>query len=211
VRNGLSRLERPIADAKREVRSLLTDAVRRRLISDVPLGAFLSGGIDSSAVVGIMASLMDQPVETFTIGFEDRDGFDERPFARAVAKRHATNHHEFVVHPDAVDLVERLVWHLDQPFGDASAIPTYLLSEVTAQHVTVALSGDGGDELFAGYERFAAGVAAGRYGVLPQALRTKVGSALGVIPPGAFRGKAQRVQRFASVASRGLPDAFRCW
>ena len=133
----------------------------------MPLGAFLSGGIDSSAIVGVMASLMDQPVETFTIGFDDRDGFDERPFAAAVARRHRTNHHEFVVHPDAVDLVEKLVWHHDQPFGDSSAIPTYLLSEVTAQHVTVALSGDGGDELFAGYERFAAGLAARRYAVLP--------------------------------------------
>ena len=103
----------------------LDDAVARRLISDVPLGAFLSGGIDSSAIVGLMASLHGQPVETFTIGFEDRDGFDERPFASVVAKRHATNHHEFVVHPDAVDLVEKLVWHHDQPFGDSSAIPTY--------------------------------------------------------------------------------------
>ena len=89
----------------------------------MPLGAFLSGGIDSSAIVGIMAGELDRPVQTFTIGFEDRDGFDERPFARLVAKRHGTDHHEFVVHPDAVDLVERLVWHHDQPFGDSSAVP----------------------------------------------------------------------------------------
>ena len=211
VRDGLPRLDSRLDDASREVRSLLRDAVARRLISDVPLGAFLSGGIDSSAIVGVMASLMDQPVETFTIGFKDRDGYDERPFAAAVAKRHATKHHEFVVDPDAVDLVEKLVWHHDQPFGDSSAIPTYLLSQVTAGHVTVALSGDGGDELFAGYERFAAGLAARRYAVLPQPVHSAVSGGLSMLPPRAFGGRAQRVQRFARVASRGLPDAYRCW
>ena len=182
VGKGPSRLERSEDDAAREVRALLTDAVSRRLISDVPLGAFLSGGIDSSAIVGMMAGLMDQPVETFTIGFDDRDGFDERPFAKAVARRHGTNHHEFVVQPDAVDLVEKLVWHHDQPFGDSSAVPTYLLSELTSQHVTVALSGDGGDELFAGYERFAAGVAARRYAALPNAVRAALGGTLAAFP-----------------------------
>ena len=90
----------------------------------MPLGAFLSGGIDSSAVVGLMArARWTEPVQTFTIGFEDREGFDERPYARPVAERHGTDHHEFVVHPDAVDLVETLVWHHDQPFGDSSADP----------------------------------------------------------------------------------------
>jgi asparagine synthase (glutamine-hydrolysing) len=209
--NGVSRLDRSLPDAAREVRGLLRDAVERRLISDVPLGAFLSGGIDSSAVVGLMTELMDQPVQTFTIGFDDRDGFDERPFAKSVAERHQTDHHELVVHPNAVELVEKLVWHHDQPFGDSSAIPTYLLSEFTAKGVTVALSGDGGDELFAGYERFAAGLAARRYAVLPEPVRAVVGGGLGLLPPSALRGKAQRVQRFASVAARGLPDAYRCW
>jgi asparagine synthase (glutamine-hydrolysing) len=116
-----------------------------------------------------------------------------------------------VVHPDAVDLVEKLVWHHDQPFGDSSAVPTYLLSEVTAQHVTVALSGDGGDELFAGYERFAAGLAARRYAALPAPMRDALGGALNLLPPTALRGKAARAQRFAGVAARGLPDAYRCW
>ena len=131
-------------------------AIQRRLVADVPLGAFLSGGIDSSAIVAMMAGVMGEPVKTFTIGFDDRDGFDERPFAQAVAKRFGTDHHELVVHPEAVELVERLVWHHDQPFGDSSAVPTFLLNELAREHVTVALSGDGGDELFAGYERFAA-------------------------------------------------------
>jgi asparagine synthase (glutamine-hydrolysing) len=209
--NGTTRLHRSLETAGREVRTLLDAAVERRLISDVPLGAFLSGGIDSSAVVGIMAALVDRPVQTFTIGFDDRDGFDERPYAALVAKRHQTDHHEFVVHPDAVELVERLVWHHDQPFGDSSAIPTFLLSELTRQHVTVALSGDGGDELFAGYERFAAGLAARRYSALPPALRDGVGGLLGRLPPAAMRSRAQRVQRFAAVAGRGLPDAYRSW
>jgi asparagine synthase (glutamine-hydrolysing) len=209
--NGVGRLDRSLVDAAGEVRTLLRDAVERRLISDVPLGAFLSGGIDSSAVVGLMTELMDQPVQTFTIGFEDRDGFDERPFAKLVADRHGTDHHEFVIHPNAVELVEKLVWHHDQPFGDSSAIPTYLLSEVTSTGVTVALSGDGGDELFAGYERFAAGLAARRYAVLPEPLRVAVGGGLGLLPPSALRGRVQRVQRFAGVAARGLPDAYRCW
>ena len=200
-----------LGDAAHEVRRLLTAAVSRRLIADVPLGAFLSGGIDSSAIVGVMAGLIDKPVETFTIGFDDREGFDERLFAAAVARRHRTNHHEFVVHPDAVDLVERLVWHHDQPFGDSSAVPTFLLSEVTRSEVTVALSGDGGDEAFAGYERFLAGVAAERFARLPRTVRSSAEGAIGLLPPRALRGRAASMQRFLGVAQRGLPDAYRAW
>jgi asparagine synthase (glutamine-hydrolysing) len=209
--DGTSRLQFSPDEAAREVRSRLEDAVRRRLISDVPLGAFLSGGIDSTTVVGIMAEQVDHPVRTFTIGFEDRDGYDERPFARLAAERHRTDHHEFVVHPDAVDLVERLVWHHDQPFGDSSAIPTFLLSEVTRGHVTVALSGDGGDELFAGYERFAAGLAARRYAAFPAPVLDGARRALGLLPSGSLRGRAGSLQRFARVAPQGLPDAYRSW
>jgi asparagine synthase (glutamine-hydrolysing) len=206
--DGTPRLDVSLADAALQVRAGLEKAVARRLVSDVPLGAFLSGGIDSAAVVGIMAGQLDRPVETFTIGFDDRDGFDERPYARLAATRHQTEHHEFVVQPEAVDLVERLVWHTDQPFGDPSAVPTYLLSELTRQHVTVALSGDGGDELFAGYERFAAGVAASRFAALPRVVRRTLGGALELLPRS---GRAQKLQRFARVAGEGLPDAFRSW
>ncbi|MEA2285832.1 MAG: hypothetical protein QOJ21_1875, partial [Solirubrobacteraceae bacterium] len=194
-------------DAVAEVRTRLRTAVGKRLIADVPLGAFLSGGIDSSAIVAMMAELSDRPVETFTIGFDDKDGFDERPYARAVAQAFNTNHHEFVVHPDAIDLVERLVWFHDQPFGDSSAIPTFLLSEMTAQHVTVALAGDGGDEVFAGYERFLGGVAAGTYERLPRLARQAVLGVLAAAP-------AQRIpmvpkaRRFAARAGAGLPTAF---
>jgi asparagine synthase (glutamine-hydrolysing) len=209
--DGTAHLELSMPEAAAEVRSRLEDAVRRRLKSDVPLGAFLSGGIDSSTVVGIMASELGRPVQTFTIGFEDRMGFDERPYGELVAQRHGTDHHEFVVEPRAVDLVERLVWHHDQPFGDSSAVPTFLLSEVTREHVTVALSGDGGDELFAGYERFAAGLAARRYAALPLPLRSAVTRAVGLLPAEALRGRARSLQRFADVADQGLPDAYRAW
>ncbi|MDP8907652.1 MAG: asparagine synthase (glutamine-hydrolyzing) [Chloroflexota bacterium] len=209
--DGVERLDVALPEAARLVRGHLERAVERRLISDVSLGAFLSGGIDSSAIVGIMAGLSDNPVPTFTIGFEDRDGFDERPYARAVARRHGTDHHEEVVAPNAVDLVERLVWHHDQPFGDSSAIPTFLLAEMTRRDVTVALSGDGGDELFAGYERFAAAVAVDRYRCAPRPLRTGARLLLKRLPPTAVRGRVGNVQRFAEVAEAGLPGAYRAW
>jgi asparagine synthase (glutamine-hydrolysing) len=209
--DGTEHLDLSLREAAGAVRARLEQAVERRLISDVPLGAFLSGGIDSSAVVGIMATKLDRPVQSFTIGFEDREGFDERPYGRLVARRHATDHHEFVVQPRAVDLVERLVWHHDQPFGDSSAVPTFLLSELTRGEVTVALSGDGGDEGFAGYERFAAGIAARRFAAMPAPVRRTVTGAVTMLPPGALRGRAGRLQRFAGVAAQGLPDAYRAW
>ncbi len=209
--DGTAHLDLSLDEAAAQVRSSLEAAVGRRLISDVPLGAFLSGGIDSSAVVAIMASQLDRPVQTFTIGFEDQEGFDERPYGRLVADRYGADHHEFVVQPEAVDLVERLVWHHDQPFGDSSAVPTFLLSELTRGHVTVALSGDGGDEAFAGYERFAAGVAARRFAAMPAPLRTTVRGALGLLPARAIGGRGASLGRFAGVAGRGLPDAYRAW
>jgi asparagine synthase (glutamine-hydrolysing) len=198
----------PAAD---EVRRLLQRAIRRRLISDVPLGAFLSGGIDSSAIVALMAGAMGEPVKTFTIGFDDHTGFDERPFARAVAERFGTEHHEEVVHPQAVELVERLVWHHDQPFGDSSAVPAFLLNEVTREHVTVALSGDGGDELFAGYERFAAGVAVDRVLGLPAAARRAGRRVLDALPDSAFHGRVLRARRFIERVDEGMPLAYLAW
>jgi asparagine synthase (glutamine-hydrolysing) len=138
----------------RKIRELLMNSVKKRLISDVPLGVFLSGGIDSSIVVGIMSQLMDQPVKTFSIGFEGDESYDETSYARIVAEHFNTDHTEFIVKPNAFELLDKLLWHHDEPYGDSSAIPTYIVSKLTRKHVTVALNGDGGDEVFAGYERF---------------------------------------------------------
>jgi asparagine synthase (glutamine-hydrolysing) len=136
-----------------EIRHVFDESVRLRMIADVPLGAFLSGGIDSSLVVASMAMQSRLPVRTFAMGFEDQ-AFNELPWARMVAKKYGTEHHEQIVKPDAVDLVPRLIQFFDEPFSDASAIPTYLVSRFAAQSVKVVLSGDGGDEFFAGYPSF---------------------------------------------------------
>ena len=136
------------------LRGLIEDAVRLRLRSDVPLGAFLSGGVDSSAMVAVMAKLLPHPAVTSSIGF-DVARFDEREYAREIAKRFGTEHHEQVLHPEAASIVQQLSWYYDEPFGDSSAVPTFYLCGMTREHVTVAVSGDGGDELFAGYAHYA--------------------------------------------------------
>jgi asparagine synthase (glutamine-hydrolysing) len=136
-----------------EIIERLREAVRIRLMSDVPLGAFLSGGVDSSIVVALMAGLMDQPVKTFSIGFAE-DEYNELPYARMVAERYQTEHHEFIVTPDAKAIFPQLVWHYNEPFADSSAIPTYYVSQMARKFVTVVLTGDAGDENFAGYPRY---------------------------------------------------------
>ena len=195
----------------RTVRKLLSEAVEKRLVADVPVGAFLSGGIDSSSIIALMTECLGEGIQTFTIGFNDEDGYDERRYARLVADRFRTDHVEFVVEPKAVDLVDTLVWHHDQPFGDASAIPTYLLSELTHQHVTVALCGDGGDELFAGYERFAGALMVERLASLPRALRSPLEMALSRVPKGAFGGRGKSARRFARRSRLSPADAFGSW
>src|ERR1035441_7444288 len=138
------------ADAVVRVREKFDEAVRIRMIADVPLGAFLSGGIDSSSVVASMARQSPEPVKTFSIGFEE-SRFNELPYAKMVAEKYATEHHEIVVRPDSIGIVQKLMKHFGEPFADASAIPTFIVSEFAARSVKVALSGDGGDELFGGY------------------------------------------------------------
>ena len=209
--DGCTALDMSFEEARREVRRLLCDAVDRRLVADVAVGAFLSGGIDSSAVVAFMARLSPMPVKTFTIGFEDGAGFDERPYAAAVARHLGTEHTEFVVRPERADLIERLVAHHDQPFGDSSALPTFLLSELTRGHVTVALCGDGGDELFAGYERFAAALALEQVDRIPARAVAGMGALAGRIPGPAFGGRAGRAQRMLASARVGVPDAYLSW
>lgn len=175
------------AHREAELEAILAESVRLRMVSDVPVGAFLSGGIDSSLVVAMMARQSDHPVRTFSIGF-DFAGFDERPYARMVAKRYGTRHEEFVVSADLEELLPRLVWHFDDPMADVSAIPTLRVSEIAARQVTVALSGDGGDEGFGGYTRYANALKDAYADRLPQAARTLLRGVAAALPDTA-RGK----------------------
>ncbi|MBI2495550.1 MAG: asparagine synthase (glutamine-hydrolyzing) [Candidatus Omnitrophica bacterium] len=197
------------AEAVDRVRALLTAAVRKRLVADVPLGAFLSGGIDSSIIVGLMSRLQREPVRTFSIGFSGDSRFDETRYARLVARHFGTQHTEFRVEPSAVELIEQLVWHYDGPFADSSAIPTYLLAQLTKAYVTVALNGDGGDELFAGYLRFCATLWSER---VPLALRRAARSLLTNLPPwGGPRSLWGRLQKFAGSAALPFNERFSRW
>ena len=167
--------EEPIRDRSREdwqeaLRETLTEAVRLRLRSDVPLGAFLSGGIDSTIIAGLMQEQSNTPIHTFSIGFPVKQ-FDEREHARVAAKHLGTTHHESVVDPSALENLPRLAWHYDEPFADSSAVPTFLLARETRRHVTVALSGDGADEVFGGYRKYQGELMAARYRTLPLLLR----------------------------------------
>jgi asparagine synthase (glutamine-hydrolysing) len=160
----------PVAHYVEQLTELLQESVRYRLISDVPLGVFLSGGVDSSTLVAIMREVSTERIKSFSIGFED-ESFNELPHARAIAQHFETDHHELIVKPDALDLLPKLVRFFDEPFADSSAIPVYYLSELARRHVTVALGGDGGDELFAGYDTYAAYKLAELYRYLPRALQ----------------------------------------
>lgn len=199
-------------EAGERVVDLLRDAVRVRLMSDVPLGAFLSGGIDSSAVVALMSELSGERVKTFSIGFEEAE-FNELSHARRVAERFGTDHHEFIVRPNAVEVLPTLVRHYGEPYADSSAIPTYYLAKMTRQHVTVALNGDGGDECFAGYERYAAMRIAERYHHLPRLLREQVVEpALAAIPEtGSTRSRMGKARRLLDVMGRPGGERYFRW
>jgi asparagine synthase (glutamine-hydrolysing) len=178
-----------------EIIERLKEAIKLRLVSDVPLGAFLSGGIDSSAIVALMSELSSAPVKTFSIGFEEKE-YDELKYARIIAEKFNTDHHEFVVKPNAVEILPKLVWHYSEPFADSSAIPTFYVSELTRKYVTVALNGDAGDENFAGYERYLANQIACRYERIPYHLRKGLESVIQKIPysvkPKSFLYKTKR-------------------
>jgi asparagine synthase (glutamine-hydrolysing) len=195
--------------AAERVRALLSSAVEKRLVSDVPIGVLLSGGVDSSAVAALMARLVPGRVKTFTVGFEGESYFDERPHAAAVARHIGTEHHDAVVRPDAAALVERLVHHYDEPFGDSSALPTYLVAREARRHVTVALNGDGGDEVFAGYDRFHAALLADR---IPGPLRALIRRAALRLPHGAGSPRTLgRARRFADKAVRPELERVAAW
>lgn len=149
------KLDLPESEWKKQILETLDEATRLRMIADVPIGAFLSGGIDSSAVVAMMAHHSEKPIKTFSIGFQE-EKYNELPYARMIAKKFKTDHTEFIVEPHAIEILPMLVKQYEEPYADSSALPTYLVSQLTREHVTVALNGDGGDENFAGYTRYAA-------------------------------------------------------
>lgn len=192
-------------EATQKIDELLDEATRIRLFSDVPLGCFLSGGIDSSAIVAMMSRHVTSPVKTFSIGFAE-DDFDERPYARRIAELYGTEHHEFVVKPNALEVLPELVRHFGEPFADSAAIPTWYLSEMTRKHVTVALNGDGGDESFAGYNWYLTGTRlheARR--LLPALLWRSLGA---VVPPAPARGNFRKVCRFLELEAKDDSSRF---
>ena len=199
-------------EAGEQAVALLREAVKLRLISEVPLGAFLSGGVDSSAIVALMAQESPTPVKTFSIGFEEQD-FSELHHARRVAEHIGAEHHEFIVKPDAMEVLPMLVEHYGEPYADSSALPTYYVARETRRHVTVALNGDGGDETFAGYERYAAMRLAERYHKLPRLLRqSMIEPSVAAFPAsGGFRSRAARFQRFLRAASMPRVDRYLRW
>ncbi len=195
-------------EAGERVVELLREAVRVRLMSEVPLGAFLSGGIDSSAVVALMAQESSEPVKTFSIGFEEQD-FSELHHARRVAEHVGADHHEFIVRPNAMEILPTLVEHYGEPFADSSALPSYYVSRETRRYVTVALNGDGGDECFAGYQRYAAMNVAHRYtSLLPSGVLAGMARAL---PGQSNRNPLGKGKRFLNAAALPLVNRYLHW
>jgi len=194
-----ARRHQTAAELRHELIERLEEAVRLRLVSDVPLGAFLSGGVDSSAVVAMMARAGGGRIKTFSIGFSARE-YDETRYARIVAQRYGTDHEELVVEPDAVSVLPRLAWHFGEPFADPSAIPTYYVSEIARRKVTVALNGDGGDECFLGYKRYKAMHLLSRLDRMPRWSRVGIERLLARAPAAAQR-------RFKVPRIRGVLQA----
>src|SRR5215831_13542747 len=198
------------AEACEVLREKMSEAVRLRMISDVPLGAFLSGGIDSSIVVGLMAKVSGAKVKTFSIGFNEA-AYDETAHARRIAERWDTDHHEFIVEPDALSILPKLVRHYGEPYADSSAIPTFYVAQMTRRHVTVALNGDGGDESFAGYDRYLANHLAERMQSVPG--MATAARALGRVIPDSINPKSRvrQARRFLAVASRPMAERYPRW
>jgi asparagine synthase (glutamine-hydrolysing) len=202
------KLTAELPELEGELRARVSAAVRRRMIADVPLGAFLSGGIDSSIVVSEMAFHCSEPVKTFSIGF-GQDAYNELPQARTVAERFGTEHTEFTVQPDAVGLLPKLAHHYGEPYADSSAIPSFHLAELTRQHVTVALNGDGGDESFGGYLRYAANAATGWLDAIPSAPRQLLAGIAGrALSAGERRSSAAYARRYLTALGEDPPGRY---
>ncbi len=185
----------PLPELKERLKAGLSEAVKIRLMSEVPLGAFLSGGIDSSIVTALMAKHSDQPVKTFAIGFKE-EKFSELGYARQVAKMYGTKHTEFTVEARMIDVLEKLAWHYGEPYADCSALPSYFVSRETRRDVTVALNGDGGDEAFGGYLRYAGMKAESLMAAVPTWARRAALKAVGVFPKTAPLNFFWRVEKF---------------
>jgi asparagine synthase (glutamine-hydrolysing) len=199
-------------DASAELLEILTDAVRLRMVADVPLGVLLSGGVDSSVIVALMSRLSDQPIKSFSIGFDDRR-YNELPYARQVARHRGTDHQELVVRPDALEILPTLVRHYGEPYADSSAVPTYQVARLTRAQVTVALNGDGGDECFAGYERYLGDHLADRYQRIPRLVRTCLIEPLARSIPASLppHNRLGRAKRFLEAASMPCDRRYLRW
>ncbi len=199
-------------EAIEETTRLIRESVKLRMISEVPLGAFLSGGVDSSTVVALMAQVSDKPVKTFSIGFEEQD-YSELKYAKKVAEHVGAEYNEFVVRPDAMEILPTLVDHYGEPYADSSAIPTYYVSKETRKHVTVALNGDGGDESFAGYERHAAMLIAEKYKGMPSLLRKAlIELPISLLPSSEIkRSRIRDAKRFLSAANLPTTERYFRW
>ena len=205
-----------IDDQKNHLFQLMENAVRRRLISDVPLGAFLSGGIDSSIIVALMARNSQQPVQTFSIGYKDLPSFDETKYARDVATLNQTDHHEFKLgYKDILDAFPKVLENVDEPFADSSAVPTYIVSRETKNHVTVSLSGDGGDELFAGYRMYQGEYWSRYYAKVPGFIRDgMIAPFINILPDTREKPYLERVRRakkFIKGMSHSFAERFYGW
>jgi asparagine synthase (glutamine-hydrolysing) len=186
-----------------EVLDVLRDSVRLRLVSDVPVGFFLSGGVDSSAVAALASEVSGRRLETFSIGFNEAR-YDEREYARYVANKLGTRHHEFLLEPGSIEIIEQIAWHVDEPFADSSALPTWYLSQLTRRHVKVALSGDGGDEMFAGYDSYRGHVLSERWRKLPGFVRSAAVAAVRSLPASDAGKRVARLRLARNIEDAGL-------
>ncbi len=205
-----ARFDGSYEEAKERLGELLTRAVEKRLVADVPLGAFLSGGVDSSIVVALMHKLGAAPLRTFSIGFEDAR-YNEAPHACRVAEMFGAEHHEHIVTPEAQSILDTLAYHYDEPFADSSAIPTYYVAQWTRQSVAVALTGDAGDECFAGYDRYRALQLAGRFAWLPAPVRSGVAAAAALLPHTMPRSPSNRAYRFLRALRLSAMQQYVQW
>jgi len=209
--NYTPKLRIPEEEASQEVLRLLKEAIKIRLYSDVPLGAFLSGGIDSSMVVALMSQYSNKKVKTFSVGFEEKD-YSELAYAKKVSDRYNTEHHEFIVRPNTLSILPTLVEHYGEPYADSSCVPSYYVAQQTKQYVTVALNGDGGDELFAGYERYRAMLLVEFYRRFPPLVKRSIYTLASLLPDSInSKNKLRQIKRFFATINFSYQERYVRW